>query len=708
MVGDYKSRKNEVLDSYDRLESLVSDLQAYAKKIEMPDPMERLGNLLSDIRGKADRVKADRFNIVIAGESKSGKSTFINAYLGEELLPMDVKQCTSAIVEIKYGESFSVNATYADGRSARVITDRAKAREFLRNNAALDDEYRDIPVPTINSEILVKSGLRAMKKGRTITISKNEVEAMLQSPEVQAANVNNIPDYNDRIRKYIETKKDSWQDIITKIEVIFRFGEDLRGIEIIDTPGVCARGGVSEITDKYIEKADAIIFLKPVVGQALESEQFNQFLEQRSVAMNKDTLFLVLTHIALKDEADIRRLEVDAYDKFSSKINEKKILFVDSKAELYSKKFADSEKFADMETVKDELRRLADEGTLDPVVNSAFSEWNLSCVDGDINDFIKKFKDKSRFDQIYDSLNTFGRNAHYRLLASLLDSINNMYGKLWNDMNSRIDMFKQKAEDPTELAKKIAKVKQDLDVIQNQLSRGVDEVVRRFRGDEGIIKKEAEAAEKDFLSSVGQIDPNSSEAFTKLESVSLGKIDQFKKLTEQLQHQVVDEFDKELIELSDKDSIPFESLKPDFTDETFKQIKDSTESKAQETKSFEEGWTFKETHTYSVYKQDKHFEIIKNDIQGRLDVLKNDLTSNLEDFVEKIRTRYIDELAKNADAKKSEFDDIREAEISAEQNQQIIKDLTEQSERIKDAQSTVNKIKRGIEKTIKEIDKRRY
>ena len=698
MVVDYTSRKNEVLASYDQLESLVSDLQAYAEEIEMPNPMERLGTLLSDIRDKADRVKADRFNIVIAGESKSGKSTFINAYLGVELLPMDVKQCTSAIVEIKHGESFSVRATYADERPARVITDDTEAREFLRKNAALDDEYRDIPVPTINNEILVKSGLRAMKKGGAITIAKAEVDAMLQSPEVQAANVHNIPDYNDRIWEYIEKKKDSWQDIVTKIEVIFPFGEDLRGIEIIDSPGVCARGGVSEITDKYIEKADAIIFLKPVIGQALESEQFNQFLEQRSVAMNKNALFLVLTHIATKNEADIRRLEEDAYKKFSSKIDEKNILFVDSKAELYSKKFAG------IENVEYELRRLNSEGTLDDFVVKAYAETNGFLSEGDINDFINKLKEKSRFDQIYYSLETFGRKAHYILLASLLDSINNMYEKLWNNMNLHINMFKQKAEDPTELAKKIAEVKQDLDIIQNKLSRGVDRVVRRFRGDEGIIKKEAEEEVNNYLSSVGQIDPKSDEAFTKLESVSLEKIDQFKKLTEQLQHQVVEEFDKELIALSDKGSIPFESLKPDFTDATFKQIKDSTEEKAQETQSYEDGVTFKKTHTYSVYVQDKHFEIIKNDILDRLDVLKNDLTSNLEDFVEKIRTRYIDELAKNAAAKKSELDAIREAKISAEQNQQIIKCLTEQSERITESQSNVKMVKGGIVKYVQRVN----
>ncbi len=75
-------------------------------------------------------------------------------------------------------------------------------------------------------------------------------------------------------------------------------------------------------------------------------------------------------------------------------------------------------------------------------------------------------------------METFGRMAHYILLAALLDSINNIYAKLWSDTISRIDMFREKAEDPNELARKIAMVKQELDSIQNKLSRGVDGVVR--------------------------------------------------------------------------------------------------------------------------------------------------------------------------------------------------------------------------------------
>lgn len=690
MVVDYKSRKNEVLDSYAIVEGLVKELQSYAQKIQLPDPTERMGNLLADIRSKAKKIKEDRFNIMIAGESKSGKSTFINAYLGVELLPMDVKQCTSSIVEIKYGDVFSVRATYADGRQKNITGDH-EAREFLKQNAALDDQYRDIPVPTINNEILVKSGLRARAKGAPISVSNAEVEAMLNAPEVQSANIYNLPlaDYNARIKKYIQDKKNSWQDIVTKIEIMFPFGEDLRGIEIIDSPGVCARGGVAEITSHYIENADAIIFLKPVVGQSLESTQFSQFLENASVARNKNALFLVLTHISTKTDADLRRLEEEAYKQFSGKIDKENILFVDSKAEIYAKKFHN------MENIKEEIERLRAEKTLEDFVLSAYSD-TFFFGHGDTEAFIEKLKEKSRFASVYKALDKFGRKAHYILLAAMLDSIYKLYDKLWNDMNSRIEMFRQKTEDPTELANKIVRIKQELDLIQLKMNKGVDSVVRRFNGETGIIRKTGEEAVKDFLESVGEINPDADDAFNRLERLSLQKIDQFMDLTKALQKQVVDEFDKELVSLSDKRSIPFESLKPDFTDQTFQEIKESTESDAYETRQVETGATFKKTHEYSEYVQNKHFKVIKDNIVGRLENLKNDLVSTLVNFVERIRTRYIKELSNNAESKKKELDAIVELKNTAEQYATIIQELSTMAEKIHEAQGNAEKIRGGI------------
>lgn len=692
MVVDYKSRKNEVLASYETVEELVTELRNYARKIHMPNPTENMGALLSDIRSKAEKVKADRFNIMVAGESKSGKSTFINAYLGVELLPMDVKQCTSSIVEIKYGETFSVRATYADGRQ-KMISGEEEARKFLKENAALDDDYRDIPVPTINSEILVKSGMRARKKDAQISISTQEVEAMLQSPEVQAANIHNRPDYNRRIKQYIEAKKNSWQDIVTKIEVMFPFGEDLRGIEIIDSPGVCARGGVAEITSQYIENADAIIFLKPISGQALESTQFNQFMQNASVERNKNALFLVLTRATNVTESELKRQEEEAYKLFSN-LDAKNILIVDSKAELYAKKLAG------VNDIKAELRRLNANGTLDDFVTSAWADTSGLFGDGGTQGFIEKLEEKSRFNQVYDALNLFGRKAHYILLASLLDSISRLYAKLWNDMNSRIDMFRQKAEDPTELAKKIDAIKRDLDEIQNKMYKGVEEVTRRFRGEEGLIKTKAEAEKEDFLASVKKIDPNSSDAFNQLEHLSLEKIDRFKSLTEEIQHQMVAEFDKKLVALSDKSEIAFESLQPDFTEDTFEDIKKATKDKAYEVHTCEEGLTFKKTHNYSVYVQNKHFKAISNNILERLEQIENDLIRNLEDFAEMIRTKYTKELANNANTKKKEMDAIIEAKATAEQIIAIIQDLSDKADKIQAACSEAKKIKGGIEKYV--------
>ncbi len=695
MIVDYKTRKKEVLDSYESVEQIISELKDYAKKIQLPDPTERLEPLLKDVRSKAEKVKADKFNLMIAGESKSGKSTFINAYLGVELLPMDVKQCTSSIVEIKYGKTFLVKATYADGKTKEIVGDK-EVREFLKKNAALDDEYRDIPVPSINAEILVKAGKLARKKGRNISISNADIEEMLAKPEIIAANIHNLPDYNKRIKAYIESRKNRWYEIVTKIEIMFPFEESLHGIEIIDSPGVCARGGVADITSNYIEQADAIIFLKPVIGQSLESTQFSQFMENASVERNKNALFLVFTHIATMNQADLRRLEEEAIKQFSSKINKRNILFVDSKAKLYANQFSK------VENIEKELRRINAQGKLDSFVLKAYFDTqehfdtNGFLSNGDETDFIKKLHEISRFNQIDEALETFGRKAHYILLSALLDSIIKINEKLLSDMGPRIKMFEQKAEDPTELAKKIAEVKQELEIIQNKLHQGVERVVRRFCGDEGIIRNLAEKETKDFLENVEKIERQKDGAFNDLESLSFKKIDRFKDLTESLQNRVVEEFDQELIHLSDNSTISFVSLKPDFTEETFKEILKSTKAKATKREAYEEGITFKDTRYRPVYMRDKHFDLVKNSIITRLNDIKNDLIENMEDFVENIRSNYIKELAKNADAKKDELDAIMEAKTTAEQTLKIIKELHVKTEFIITANENAKKIKGGI------------
>lgn len=696
MTTDYQARKKEVLKLYNDTEELLKKIENYYRQIEsqieLPIPTVSKQEILMSIHDMAEKVKEDKFKIIVAGEAKSGKSTFINAYLGIELLPMDVRQCTSAVVEIKYGKNFSVQATYANGRQ-RNITDKQKAVAFLKKNAALDDDYRDIPVPTINNEILVKSGIRSRAEGIPIRISEGDVEKMLKASEVQDANIYKlpIPEYNRRIREYIEKRKNTWQDIVTKIEVIYPFEEEaLKGIEIIDSPGVCARGGVSDITAKYIKDADAIIFLKPISGQALEATQFNQFMDNVSVGRNKGTLFLVLTRAADLSPKDLRILEEEAKKQFKT-VDENHILIVDSKAELYANKISSSK------DIKKEILQLFGDEDLDPFVYKAYSQTK-----GSSDYFIEKLKQISRFQQVDNALECFGRKAHYLLLSNLLASMITLYEYLGVNIDSNIKCIKsrQETKDPKVFEAQISKMQDELQQIEKKMHDGVEYVTHQFTGYDGIIRKTMEKEVKDFSVAANKIDAEDEDSFTKLEKLSFEKIEKFQNFTKTIQEQIVEEFDKELIQLSDKSSISFISLKPDFTEDTFKKIKDSTEKNANETRSFETGVTFKKTHTHSVYSQKKHFKLIKNNIDRRLIDLTRNLTNNLLAFVINIQNKYTNELNKNAQVKANELDAIMKAKATAEQMRDIIQELSAFIGSIHTTQADITKIGGGIAKYV--------
>lgn len=696
MIVDYQARKNEVLALADAVEVLIEDIKkstTLSNGNEFIDLTGNVSTLLKDMRSKAERVKADRFTIIIAGESKSGKSTFINAYLGVELLPMDIKQCTSSIIEVKYGDKFSVKATYAGGHQEEIVGED-DAREFLKKNAALDDAYRDIPVPTINSEILVKSGLRSRAKGQDICIPENEVKELLKSKEIQDANIYSLSDYNERIKKYINERKNQWESIVTKIEVFFPFeDESLKGIEIIDSPGVCARGGVSEITSEYIEKADAIIFLKPISGQALESSHFNQFMKNSSVAKNKNALFLVLTRATSLTDSDLRRLEEEAHKQFNM-LDRANILIVDSKAELYVKYLEC------VENIKEELRRLNEQGDLDDFVIKAYSDATGLFASENILSFIDVLREKSRFNRVYNGLNTLGRKAHYLLLHSLLETIEAIYTKLLKEFNNNISFLKTKVEDPTALSYKIGKTKNELDVIRNKMSKGVNQEAQHFTGLDGLIQCTAETLENDFKQTVNTIDADSDDAFNQLERASFKAVEEFQNLTKTLQEDVINRFDETLITLTDEKEISFEVLRPDFTEDNFKELRESTKSKSYNPESYEIGVTFKKTHTYPQYSQNKHFRIVKENILNRLETIKDDMMNILFRFVNSIQDRYIDELKKNADKKKGELDKIMELKAEAEELIEMIKKLSEFEKKLDMANIQVGNVKGGISKYV--------
>ena len=419
MVISYKKKKEEVIEIYNDMEKFLNEVSEYYKDINISSPLKRKEGLIKKIRADIEKVKNDKFKIIVAGEAKSGKSTFINAYLGIDLLPVDVKQCTSVLLEIKYAKNFKLVATYADGR-IEVINKPEAVKSFLKKHASLDDDYRDIPVPTINEEILVKAGRKANNKTKKIKIFEEDIKNLIASESVQAANIYHLSleKYESKIRQYISNYIDNWFNIVTKIEIFYPLSDSLKGVEIIDSPGVCARGGVSEVTTEYIKDANAIIFLKPITGQAIESVQFSQFMNNTIVGRNKEALFLIFTRVAQMNENDLMRLQEEAYRQFKQ-LNKENILFVDSKAEMSAKVFDSLES---IEAVTNKLKELDDSKELEDFIKLSYYDTIGGLANGSLSDFIQSLEEKSRFKRVYSLLEKFGRKSHYILLKDVLNS----------------------------------------------------------------------------------------------------------------------------------------------------------------------------------------------------------------------------------------------------------------------------------------------
>ncbi len=101
---------------------------------------------------------AGPLRVAIAGRVKAGKSTLLNALVGERLAPTDAGECTTLVTWYQYGQSYEVTAVGHDGRST--------ALPFRRIDGALSFDVSSMTAETIE-RIVVSWPSSAL---RTITL----------------------------------------------------------------------------------------------------------------------------------------------------------------------------------------------------------------------------------------------------------------------------------------------------------------------------------------------------------------------------------------------------------------------------------------------------------------------------------------------------------------------------------------------------------
>lgn len=202
--SNFKQRKDELV-------SMIKESSEIIDGISLTQSAEGLRQL-------GLKVDNDSFKIQIVGTFKNGKSTFINALLGEDILPTKIVPCTAVINEIKYGES-------------------KKAILNFRN-----------PLPeTLLSDI------------PAATLAHMEAHGMKNVPPMEI-------DYN-RISDYVTIPVDgdpveiSLKSPYLSVELFYPSALLKEGVEIIDSPGLNECDERTIATYEYLDKADAIIYI---------------------------------------------------------------------------------------------------------------------------------------------------------------------------------------------------------------------------------------------------------------------------------------------------------------------------------------------------------------------------------------------------------------------------------------------------------------
>ena len=93
---------------------IVAQLRALAKLAHGAG----MHTLATDIEStRIPKVENERFHLVVLGEFNHGKSTFVNALLGAEVLPTGITPTTAAINHVVYADKPRARATLTDGDS---------------------------------------------------------------------------------------------------------------------------------------------------------------------------------------------------------------------------------------------------------------------------------------------------------------------------------------------------------------------------------------------------------------------------------------------------------------------------------------------------------------------------------------------------------------------------------------------------------------
>ena len=222
--SDYLQRKQKLKKSIGSTVELLKELKSEFAIRKLQD--------------KQLNLDKEKFSLVIIGEFSRGKSTFINAMLGKQILPSSKQPTTNIINKIIYGKEPIYTLYYREnGKKPKQITQQ---------------EFAEI---------------------------KAQAEADLSNLE--------------RVKNFLKKTEDFEKIKYAEIAYPLSFCKD--GVEVVDTPGTNDLNvGRMEITYEYLQNAEAAILILGA-DQALSKSE-KTFLQERVLGNQIRDIFIIINY----------------------------------------------------------------------------------------------------------------------------------------------------------------------------------------------------------------------------------------------------------------------------------------------------------------------------------------------------------------------------------------------------------------------------
>ena len=114
-------------------QTIINNLQTALALLEL----DKNYQLYQDTISVCNHLSKPGFQIAVFGPFNYGKSTLINAILGNRALPIDIIPTTGAAISVKYGDELKTKITFIDGREIN-----ENGTEILKQFAILDGDRR--------------------------------------------------------------------------------------------------------------------------------------------------------------------------------------------------------------------------------------------------------------------------------------------------------------------------------------------------------------------------------------------------------------------------------------------------------------------------------------------------------------------------------------------------------------------------------------